>query len=99
MRLLGSAVALGLGYALGRPDGRRRLRRQVHELGRRPTVRRVRERGWDLLGEQLCAVRNLAARRSWRAAAAEALSAESVPPPDRPRASGRSAPDSPPRVL
>ena len=87
MRLLGPAVALGLGYALGRPAERRRLRRQVHELGRRPTIRRLRELGWDLLGDQVLAARNLAGRRSWRAAATEALSDRSVPPPALPGAS------------
>ena len=86
MRLLGHAVALGLGYALGRPDGRHRLRHQARELGRRPAIRQLREHGWDLLGDQLLAARNLAGRRSWRATAAEALSDRSVPPPALPDA-------------
>jgi hypothetical protein len=76
MRLISNAVVLGLGYALGRPDGRHhlgRLRRQAAQLTRHPEVKKLRERGWDVAGEQLLAARNLTTRRSRRADLAEFL--------------------------
>jgi hypothetical protein len=69
MRLLSHAMALGVGYALGRPDGHHQLgqlRRQAVALTRPPLVRKLRERGRDLAGDLVLATRNLAARRSRR---------------------------------
>jgi hypothetical protein len=83
MGLLSHAAALGLGYVLGRP-GRRprldRLRRQAVELTRHPAVKRLREHGWDVLGDQLLAARNLATRRSRRADVAQAMLGDSAGP-------------------
>lgn len=69
MGLISHAVALGLGYTLGGPDGRRRLGRLGRHAGAliRPEVAKLRERGWDIAGEQVLAARSLATRRSRRA--------------------------------
>lgn len=48
MGILKYGLAVALGYALGRPDGRERLGqvgRQAAELGKRPEVAQLRERG------------------------------------------------------
>ena len=60
MGLTRYALVFGLGYALGRPDGRRRLGdlgQQTVELTRRPEVKRLRERSWDLAGDTVRAAR------------------------------------------
>lgn len=67
MRLISHALAFGLGYTVSRPDGRQRLTelgRQTLELSRRPEVKRLRERGWDLAGDGLLAARNRLTARS-----------------------------------
>lgn len=48
------AIAAGIGYYAGQPEGRRQLatlRRRAVELARGPEARRLRERGWDLVGD------------------------------------------------
>jgi len=48
------AIAAGIGYYAGQPEGRRHLatlRRRAVEFARGPEVRRLRERGWDLVGD------------------------------------------------
>ena len=99
MGLITHAVVLGLGYALGRPDGRHRVdlvRGKAGELTRHPGVKRLRERGWDVVGEQLYAASNLMTRRSRRADLAEFLGGDGpVGPPGtagRPALTGRSTP-------
>ena len=55
MFLLKYGLAVGLGYALGRPEGRTQLARvgrQAADLTQRPEVARLRERGKDLAAEQ-----------------------------------------------
>jgi len=68
MGLVTHAIAFGLGYALATPEGRARLtglRDQGAELARRPEVKQVRERAWDVVGEAGLTARNrLAARRA-----------------------------------
>lgn len=54
------ALAFGLGYTLGRPDGRHRLTalaQQTLELTRRPEVKRLRKRGRDLAVDSVRAAR------------------------------------------
>jgi hypothetical protein len=65
MRLFRYAVAAGIGYYAGQPEGRRQLttlRRRAAELARSPEVRRLRERGWDMVGDGALATRNIAAK-------------------------------------
>jgi hypothetical protein len=65
MGILRYAVAAGIGYYAGQPEGRRQLttlRRQAAELVRSPEVRRLRESGWDLVGDGVLATRNFAAK-------------------------------------
>jgi hypothetical protein len=65
MGIVGYAIAAGIGYYAGQPEGRRQLmtlRRQAAELARSPEVRRLRERGWDLVGDGALATRNFAAK-------------------------------------
>jgi len=65
MGLFGYAVAAGIGYYAGQPEGRRQLtalRRRATELVRSPEVKRARERGWDMVGDGALATRNLAAK-------------------------------------
>lgn len=65
MGILRYAVAAGIGYYAGQPEGRRqltKLRQQAAELVRSPEAKRVRERGWDMVGEGVLAARNAAAR-------------------------------------
>ncbi len=60
MGLTRYALAFGLGYTLGQPDGRRRLTglgQQAVELAKRPEVTRLRERGRDLAADSLRAAR------------------------------------------
>ena len=72
MGLLTHGLAAGLGYLLGRPDGRARLARagrKAADLARRPDVVRVRERGQDLVKNQAQAVKEKVVARSDDAAA------------------------------
>jgi hypothetical protein len=55
MGLVSHGLALGLGYMLGRPEGRERLAqvgRQAADLRQRPEVVRLQERGKGLVVEQ-----------------------------------------------
>jgi hypothetical protein len=66
MGLTKYGLAVGIGYHFGRPDGRRQLlwlRQQIIGLARRPAVRNLRERGWDIAGECALAACNVAARK------------------------------------
>jgi hypothetical protein len=63
MGLTKYGVAAGIGYHLGQPQGRRQLRwlrQQIIGLARRPEVRDLRERGWDVAGDCALAASNLA---------------------------------------
>jgi hypothetical protein len=65
MGMIGYAIAAALGYYAGQPEGRRQLatlRRQAADVTRRPEVRRLRERGWDMVGDGALATRNLAGK-------------------------------------
>lgn len=67
MGLLTHGLAAGLGYLLGRPDGRARLAgvgRKAVDLAQRPDVVRVRERGQDLVKNQAQAVKQKVVNRS-----------------------------------
>ena len=60
MGLVSHGLALGLGYMLGRPEGRERLvrvGRQAADLRQRPEVVRLQERGKSLVVEQTQAVK------------------------------------------
>lgn len=60
MGLVSHGLALGLGYMLGRPEGRRYLAqagRQAADLRQRPEVVRLQERGKGLVVEQAQAVK------------------------------------------
>ena len=66
MTLIKYGLAAGIGYYLGQPEGRRqlvRLRQQVVELIRRPQVKQLRERGWDVAGERALAAKNFASTK------------------------------------
>ncbi len=91
MNLISHAMAFGLGYTLGRPDGRRALGRlgtRATRLARRPEVVELRERGWDLAAERAAALRSAVGRRSRRAGSGEAVDAQDRgghrPEPGRP---------------
>ena len=67
MKLLGYGLAVGLGYLLGRPDGRARLAqlsRQAADLTQRPEVVRLRERGKVVATERTQAVKQKVVARS-----------------------------------
>jgi hypothetical protein len=67
MKLLSYGLAVGLGYLLGRPDGRERLAqvgRQAADLAQRPEVVRLRERGKDVATERVQAVKQKVVARS-----------------------------------
>ena len=67
MFLLKYGLAVGLGYALGRPEGRTQLARvgrQAADLTQRPEVARLRERGKDLAAEQTQKLKAKVASRS-----------------------------------
>ena len=66
MSLIKYGIAVGIGYYLGRPDGRRqlvRLGQQAGEIGRRPEVKQLRERGRDIAGERAVAAKNFASQK------------------------------------
>lgn len=55
MGIMSHGLAVGLGYLLGRPDGRQRLvqvGQQATDLAKRPEVAQLRERGKGLAAEQ-----------------------------------------------
>src|SRR3954467_1043949 len=67
MKLLSYGLAVGLGYLLGRPDGRERLAqvgRQAADLTQRPEVVKLRERGKDVATERAQAVKQKVVARS-----------------------------------
>jgi hypothetical protein len=67
MGLLGHTVTFGLGYAMGRPDGRRRLaqlRSRAVELSRRPEAEQLRHSSRNLLQVGLDAARKRSDRRA-----------------------------------
>jgi len=67
MGLLSHGLAVGIGYLLGRPDGRARLAqagRQAADLAQRPEVARIRERGKDLAASQAQTVKQKINARS-----------------------------------
>jgi hypothetical protein len=67
MSLLSHGLAIGLGYALGRPQGRARLAqagRQVADLSRRPEVVRLRERGKNVAAQRAQTVKHKLVARS-----------------------------------
>lgn len=87
MGLTKYGLAAGIGYHLGQPDGRQQLRwlrQQIIGLARRPAVRDLRERGWDIAGECALAVSNLVTRKlrgkSRTAAAATRTPVDDVAP-------------------
>ena len=92
MGLIKYGVVFGAGYALGRPDGRRRLmqlRGQVAELARHPTAKRLQERAWDLAGDQALAAKNLLDKRS--RSTSDTGTEPSDPQPDGPGSTSGSA--------
>jgi hypothetical protein len=87
MGLTKYGLAAGIGYHLGQPHGRQQLRwlhQQIIGLARRPAVRNLRERGWDIAGDCALAASNLVARKlrgkSSAAAAATPSPADGAPP-------------------
>jgi hypothetical protein len=65
MGMIGYGIAAAIGYYAGQPEGRRQLRtlrRQAAELARSPEARRLREHGWDLVGDGALATRSLAGK-------------------------------------
>lgn len=86
MGLARYALAFGLGYTLGRPDGRRHLTdlgQQAVELTKRPEVTRLRERGRDLAAD------SVRAARKKLPAASRAADSDGRPGGDRVRRSWR----------
>jgi hypothetical protein len=67
MGLLSHGIAVGIGYLLGRPDGRARLAqagRQAADLAQRPEIVRLQERGKDLATNQAQAIKQKVTARS-----------------------------------
>jgi hypothetical protein len=67
MGLLSHGLAVGVGYLLGRPDGRARVARagrQAADLAQRPEVARIRVRGKDLAVNQAQTVKQRITARS-----------------------------------
>jgi hypothetical protein len=65
MGLISHAIAAGIGYYAGQPEGRRqleKLRRQAVEYAHGPEVKRLRERGWDAVGDGALTARSFASR-------------------------------------
>ena len=63
MGLTKYGLAVGIGYHFGQPHGRQQLlwlRQQIIDLARKPAVRQLGERGWDIAGERALAAKNLA---------------------------------------
>ena len=66
MSLIKYGIAVGLGYHLGQPHGRRQLkqlRRQIVRLSKRPEVKQLQERAWNIAGEHALAARTSPPRR------------------------------------
>jgi hypothetical protein len=62
MKLITTGLVFGLGYLLGRPDGRRQLvqlRQQMTDLARNPEVKRLQERSWNAAGERTLAAKKI----------------------------------------
>ena len=62
MKLITSGFVFGLGYLLGRPDGRRqlvKLRQQLTDIARKPEVKQLQERGWNAAGDRAIAAKNI----------------------------------------
>jgi len=73
MGMLRYGVAVALGYALGRPEGRERLGqagRQAVELGKRPEVAQLRERGKSAAADGVQAVKQKVTSKTKDAGAA-----------------------------
>ena len=67
MGVFGYAIAAGIGYYAGQPEGRRQLanlRRMATERARSPEAKQLRERGWDLVGDGALATRNFVAAKA-----------------------------------
>jgi hypothetical protein len=85
MKLITTGLVFGLGYLLGRPDGRRQLaqlRRQISDLARNPEVKRLQERGRNVAGERTLAAKNRLAQKLGKndgAAEGEAVDERSDP--------------------
>lgn len=108
MGLFTTAVAFGAGYTFGRPDGRTQLERylrQARQFADKPEIKRLRERAWDLAGDQLAAVKRRSGARSSGAvtgpASSDAATEDSrtamlgqgtLPPPHRPGTPGPTPP-------
>jgi hypothetical protein len=81
MKLLSHGLAIGLGYMLGRPEGRERLAqvgRQAADLSRRPEVAQLRERGRSLAADQAQAVKQKISSRTTAGAAADTTAADTT---------------------
>jgi hypothetical protein len=86
------AVAIGVGYALGRPDARRRvgqLRGQLAELARHPKAKQLKERARGVAGAQALAAKHLLKKTSSSTRPAD--TDESGDPTDRPDSADSSA--------
>lgn len=86
MGLLSKALVFGLGYALGHPEGRRRLSQlqgQATGLTKHPQVVKVKEQAWDVAGDQALAVKNRVAkaRSTSKGGAASTGTPSTVPTP------------------
>ena len=92
MGLVSHGIAVGLGYMLGRPEGRERLAqvgRQAADLRQRPEVVRLRERGKGLAVEQAQVVKQKVLARSKNAETS--TGAEDVGTPAAPENAGPAA--------
>jgi hypothetical protein len=86
MGIMSHGLAVGLGYLLGRPEGRQRLAQvgqQATDLARRPEVAQLRERGKGLAAEQAKVVKEkvLTRARSPRSRAAHFPPSPGITPP------------------
>ena len=63
MGLLTKALVFAAGYAVGHPEGRRRLQELTKQAKRNPKVKQAKERAWDVAGDQALAVKNRVAKR------------------------------------
>ncbi len=102
MKLLSHGLAIGLGYMLGRPEGRERLAqggRQAADLGKRPEVARLRERGRSLAADQAQAVKQKISSRAAGGTAADGGTPAGAAPDSAAAgtAPGAGTPTAPPR--
>jgi len=63
MKLLTKALVFAAGYAVGHPEGRRRLQELTKQAKHNPKVKQAKERAWDVAGDQALAVKNRVAKR------------------------------------